>query len=113
MIRADQLLALEEAQERLVDLVLKEVDPAEWVRDTSENRRDRLEQKRSAAQTLTLITKISSILTYTRGGGPMPTEPPDPADSGETVREASKKEIASAAQEAARLLKTYAGKSSE
>lgn len=104
-IRPDQILELEKVQESLVDIVLREADPAEWVRDTAENRRERLDQKRSATHTLSMITKISSILGFLRGGQAPAANDPD--ESPATVIEHTDAEILAASNEAASLLKKY------
>lgn len=102
-IRTDQILELERVQEALVDVVLREADPAEWVRDTSDGRKERLEQKRSAVATLTIITKISSVLGFIRGQVPA-TTPPDPEDTGEPVKDPTRDEIRAATAEAKKIL---------
>lgn len=106
-IRSDQILELEQVQEKLVDVALRECDPAEWVRDTPKERRTRFDQKRSAALTLNLITKLSSILNYLRGGKVPDTpanEVPETDDQGAV---ASDTEIQAAAKEADELLRAY------
>lgn len=99
-IRTDQVLELEQVQEKLVDIVLREADPAEWVRDTKDGRKERLEQKRSAVATLTIITKISNVLGYLRGQ--VPAVPPE-EDTGE-VKDPTKEEIRAASAEARKIL---------
>ena len=102
-IRTDQIVELEAVQEKLVDILVREADPAEWVRDTKENRKERLEQKRSAAATLTIITKISSVLGFLRGQQP----PADPGDDAQASNAPTREEILAAADEARTLLANY------
>lgn len=109
-IRADQVRELENVQEKLVDVVLREADPSEWERDTTPAaRKARIDQKRSAVQTLSIISKISTILNYLRGASP--ADPvPEAADTPEdhtAERDATADEIHAAAQQAEQLLKAY------
>lgn len=102
-IRTDQILELERVQEALVDIVLREADPAEWERDTTETRKERLEQKRNAAATLQLVTRISSVLNYVRGSAG-PEKPVDDPEDGAPVRDPTKDEILAATAEAKKIL---------
>lgn len=103
-IRTDQIIELERVQEALVDVVLREADPAEWVRDIPANSAERWHQKRSAAATLTIITKISSVLGFLRGQQP-PSDPGD--DASASSSQPTREEILAAAKEARSLLSNY------
>ena len=97
-IRTDQIVELEDIQEKLVDVLTREADPASWVRDMDvKTTKLRLEQKRNAAATLTIITKISSVLNYIRDG----TNPDKEEDEG---GEPTRAELHAARNEAHKIL---------
>lgn len=104
----EKILELEQIQEKLVDVVLREADPASWTRDTDAKTLGiRLNEKRSAAATLTLINKIGAMLNYVRGKGPPPPEDADEMVAAGVEREPSDNETKAAADAAAKLLKEY------
>jgi hypothetical protein len=104
-MRADQYDKLKLRSEELADVVIAEVDPSKWPGDgqelgtlSREDRGDRYWCKKNAAATLTLLTKIQSIVDIVERRKSDPRTP-EPEDDGDLDRE-----IAAAESEAADII---------
>jgi hypothetical protein len=74
-MRADQRVKLAELEEKLADVFLSEADPVAWPGHgkasgelTSEDRAQRYQHKRAAAETAMLLARTQSLMDG--GGGP-------------------------------------------
>jgi len=104
-MRDDQRKQLEGLSESLTDVVLEECDTKTWPGDgkpldemTQEERGDRFWCKKNAAATLTLLTKVHSVLDRIQ-------QPPKDFDDAEDLD----KEINTAMREAEKRLKDLTG----
>lgn len=106
-VRDDQYLRLQSLNEKLIDVVLVEADPAQWSGDgkplaelTKDERGNRYFDKKNAAATLSVIMKLTSLTGMMertlRGTGAQPI------DDGETDLD---KEMALAERDATAALK--------
>ena len=95
-MRPEQVTKLAEIEEHLVDLFITEAESAKWPgMETKEARGDRYWHKKNALATLTVVTRIQTVLREIRTGD----------ESGKGKPSAPEAEEESIEQEAARLEK--------
>lgn len=111
-MRDDQFQRLQSLTEKLTDVVLDEADPSSWPGDgmTTENwraleladakeaqriRGDRYWSKKNAAATLTLVTKVYTLLGITTKQNPL-DQPPCGEDDADLDKEYNQAERAAA-----------------
>lgn len=107
-MRADQYDKLKARHDELVDVAIAETDTKSWPAENvakaeRKERGDRYWCKKNAAATLTLITKIESIISIVeRRASERPPENPKDDDDGDLDRD-----IAAAEREAAAIIERF------
>lgn len=103
-MRDDQYIKLQSLSEKLTDTLFDEIDPDVWpaagkkpAELTKDERGDRYWSKKNAAATLTLITKVGSLINLAQSRNPAAGASGETADPEVDID----KEIAAAEKEAA------------
>lgn len=106
-MRQDQWERLQQLEEKLTDVFIAEADPAVWpgagepsAKLTPDDRKQRYQFKRAAAETALLLTRTQTLIGQVRGFGTTPPEGGSEEDEERTVVE---KELVLAERAAERM----------
>jgi hypothetical protein len=109
-MRPEQVTALVQLEEKLVDLFSAECKPDEWPdMETAQSRGDRYWHKKNALATLTLVGRIQTVLRDARTDGGAGTEggKGEPERAADEPAESIEKEAKRLEREGARVLKLH------